>query len=100
MLNELKKIAYDEKCTVEELLDDNLTAVNFDDLYVQYLDENGSVNVGGIDFYPSRILSELDPTAYDCGLNDYIDSADDVFTIDESTYYYDSDVEELIESFE
>lgn len=38
------------------------------------LDENGPVNVAGLEFYPSRILQELDPIALRCGLIDYVDS--------------------------
>lgn len=42
--------------------------------YDEALDCKGTVKAGGYDFYPSRILAELDPTAYRCGLNDYNDA--------------------------
>lgn len=45
---------------------------DYDDL----LDEGGAVMVGGCEFLPSRILRELDPIAYRCGLNDYVDGID------------------------
>lgn len=46
------------------------------DDYDEVLDEGGAVMVGGCEFLPSRILRELDPIAYRCGLNDYVDSID------------------------
>lgn len=44
--------------------------------YDDALDEGGAVMVGGCEFFPSRILRELDPIAYRCGLNDYVDNLD------------------------
>jgi hypothetical protein len=38
--------------------------------YDEMLDESGTVLVGGLEFWPSRILSELDPIAYRCGMSD------------------------------
>jgi predicted nucleic acid-binding Zn-ribbon protein len=51
--------------------------IDVDDYIYKYdslLDESGPVTVAGLGFYPSRILGELDPIAYRCGLNDYVDS--------------------------
>ena len=45
------------------------------DEYDSLLDESGPVTVAGLEFYPSRILGELDQIAYRCGLNDYVDSS-------------------------
>jgi hypothetical protein len=39
-----------------------------------YRDSMGSVTVAGITFDGWRVLQELDPIAYDCGLADYLDS--------------------------
>lgn len=44
------------------------------DAYDEALDSEGPVTVCGIGFYPSRILKELDPVAYRCGYNDWVDS--------------------------
>lgn len=44
--------------------------------YRDMIDEQGPVIVAGIEFTASRILEELDPVAYFCGLNDYVDSLD------------------------
>jgi hypothetical protein len=42
--------------------------------YDEMLDCEGPVKVCGMDFYPSRILEELDPVTYSCGMNDYNDA--------------------------
>jgi hypothetical protein len=46
-------------------------------LYDEMLDElHSPIIVGGIEFDPSRVLKELDPIAYQCGFNDWLDSCD------------------------
>lgn len=49
---------------------------DYENDYNDLLDEGGAVVVGGCEFLPSGILRELDPIAYRCGLNDYIDNID------------------------
>ena len=49
---------------------------DYEESYIEMLDCEGTVDVCGMGFYPSRILSELDPIAYNCGLSDYVDSMD------------------------
>lgn len=44
--------------------------------YREYIDEQGPVIVAGMKFTASRILEELDPIAYRCGLADYVDGLD------------------------
>ena len=44
------------------------------DAYDKSLDSEGTVTVAGMEFNPSRILEELDPVAYRCGYNDWVDS--------------------------
>ena len=40
--------------------------------YDEFLDEIfPEYKMGNLTFYPSRILKELDPTAYDCGFDDF-----------------------------
>jgi hypothetical protein len=41
-------------------------------LYDEFLDCEGPVQVAGFYFDASRILKELDPTAYDCGFADWV----------------------------
>lgn len=42
--------------------------------YEEELDEQGDIVIGSLRYSPSYVLKEVDPIAYDCGLNDYIDS--------------------------
>ena len=44
--------------------------------YKDALDEQGDVVIGNLHYSPSYVLREVDPTAYRCGLLDYIDSLD------------------------
>ena len=50
----------------------------FEEQYIGMLDSEGPVSVCGMEFDPSRILRELDPIAYDCGLSDYCIDLNDV----------------------
>lgn len=48
-----------------------------EDSYKELIDEiDGPVTIAGMKFTASRILEELDPIAYRCGLADYVDSLD------------------------
>jgi hypothetical protein len=43
-------------------------------MFDEYLDDSGElVHVAGLSFYPSKILKECDPIAYDLYLSDFID---------------------------
>ena len=54
-----------------------LDPYDYEESYCEMLDEIDEwPAVGSITFQPSRVLRELDPTAYRCGLNDYVDSID------------------------
>lgn len=44
--------------------------------YEEMIDAQGDVVIGSLRYSPSYVLKEIDPTAYRCGLNDYIDSLD------------------------
>ena len=53
----------------------NLTPLDTEELYANMLDEcYGEVKIAGMSFQTSRALKELDPTAFRCGMVDYIDS--------------------------
>ena len=53
-----------------------------DDRYDDMLDEpgimtdDGMVHIGMLTYAVSQVLKEIDPTAYRCGKNDFIDSMD------------------------
>ncbi len=62
--------------TAKEKEIDNFELDNddYEEQYKEAIDSEGPVKVAGIQFDPSRILEEMDSTAYRCGLNDYVDS--------------------------
>jgi hypothetical protein len=44
-----------------------------EDRYDEMLDSEGMCNAGGIEFYPSTVLKQCDPIAYNCGFSDFTD---------------------------
>ena len=53
--------------------------LDIDDYVEQYeeaLNAEGEVKVAGLTFDPADIIRELDPIAYRCGFNDYVDGID------------------------
>jgi hypothetical protein len=67
-----EKIAAKEK----EIDDFEIDVDEHEEEYCEALDEQGDVIIGGSHYSPSQVLREVDPTAYRCGLNDYVDSCE------------------------
>jgi len=65
----------------------------WEESYREAIDEEGPVIICGMKYTASRILEELDPTAYRCGLNDYVDSIE--VSEDEDYKELESELEEL-----
>lgn len=63
-------------CTAKQAEIDGFEYVSSENDYDEMLDSEGPVYAGGLEFYPSDILKNCDPTAYRCGKNDYDDSFD------------------------
>ena len=58
--------------------------------YNDMIDEcNPIVSIFGMEYLPSRVLEEIDPIAYNCGLADYLDA--NGLTTDESEANEDED---------
>ena len=90
------------KLTLREFAEENGYEIKDDSElgkeYDECLDSEGPVKVCGLTFYPSRILEELDPTAYRCGFNDWLDSEEwDEF---EGDYMKRDDIEKVTEEYE
>lgn len=49
---------------------------DYEEQYKEAIDSEGPVTVAGTTLDPSRILQEMDPIAYRCGLADYVDSCE------------------------
>lgn len=54
--------------------------------YDDMLDSEGTVSVGGLEFYPSNILEKCDPIAYRCGFSDFTDYLLDDHILVEGNY--------------
>ena len=75
---------------------DTLSDYDLHERYDESLDDSyGEVKIAGGSYSTSHALKEVDPTAYDCGFNDWLDSEcrdgnvkelDDGEYIDESKY--------------
>lgn len=65
-----------------------------EETYKDLIDElDGVITVASIKFCASRILEELDPVAFRCGLNDYVDSLE--ITEDEDYRALESELSDL-----
>ena len=49
---------------------------DFADQFDELLDESGEIEIGCLTYSPSHVLKNVDPVAYRCGLNDFVDSLD------------------------
>lgn len=52
-----------------------MNSKDYYDMYNEFIDEtNEIVKIWNMEYLPSRVLEELDPIAYRCGFNDWLDS--------------------------
>ena len=49
---------------------------DYEEQYKEMLDEYGVVQIGSLEYDASHVLECVDPTAYRCGLVDYVDGLD------------------------
>ena len=65
----------EEKINLKKMELDNfeIDPDDYTEQYDDFLNEEGTVRVAGLEFDPAQIVKELDPTAYRCGLVDYVD---------------------------
>lgn len=85
-----------------EAIQKGLEAISENDLEILYdemLDEvHGEIKIGTLSYFASKVLSEVDPTAYRCGFADWLDyeCQDDRFVEIEGLYYTYDLVEDFI----
>jgi len=96
----------------EELreLQQNLDNIEIDedskyDDYIEMLDSDGEVDVAGYMMYPSTILKEVDPTAFNVGLSDFVScldvsETDEYKEIEEQIDYMESTITDKEEEIE
>ncbi len=61
---------------------DIITEERAEEMYREMLDDNYPVKIGNLEYNASNVLEEVDPTAYRCGLGDFIDSLTDDYLIE------------------
>jgi hypothetical protein len=75
---------------IKKYIEEEIESIDSEAFYDQFLDDtNEPVSIAGYTYFPSNTLKEVDPTAYRCGKNDYIDaclSDRDYIEIDEKLY--------------
>lgn len=73
-----------------------LKPVDCEELFDQMLDESQEmISIGSLEYSPSDVLKNVDPTTYRCAVNDYIDSLVGECLTDEidGEYYLLEDIE-------
>ena len=97
-LEDKKSELGDIEASLQDAIDERdrfeLDESEYEDVYIEMLDEQGDIYIGNISFSPSDILSKLDPIAYRLGLSDFVDSMD----VTESPEYIE--FEEKVEALE
>ena|SRR5579859_4351971 len=79
------------KKTRLEVLENNENTDEYDEV----LDQEGPVEICGLTFDASRIVKELDETAYRCGMNDYNDG--EITELNEEIEALEADLKEAEE---
>lgn len=89
----------DLKTLLAERVQDELTPIDREQLYKEMLDETyGEVEIAGLKYSTSYVQEQLDESAFNQGVNDYIDSLDTVEINGET--YYTSEVQPIEEEIE
>ena len=90
-----------EKIIMSKLNDriiEELSPIDTEEEYDNFLDEcYEPCCVENFEFDPSRVLSELDPIAYRCGMSDWLDSASEQYYKLDGEYYHQFAVDNLKE---
>lgn len=93
---DVKAVSNSTKVAEEKKLKENYTYIpeyEAYDRYDEFIDEmDGPVKVMGLEYDPSKVLKEVDPTAYETGFNDWLDSEE--LTIDEDEAEEEEEEEE------
>lgn len=104
---QLNTLATSQGISINQLLiEKGISEVDLDQAYDDMLNEVYPVtSIGHCTFFPSRILEQLDVTAYRCGYSDYVDSYfydnDDYISFDNGeSFFVLAEVERLIEDLE
>jgi len=96
-------VEYGTDWVIEELIRQHCEPIDTEELFEQMLDDcYEEITLGNLSWSPSYVMKELDPTAFSCGVSEYIDGL-----VEDGEYYefdggcYDSvDIEEMLDDIE
>ena len=96
--SELEKAIAEKQAEIEakqkEIDNFEIDIDEYEDEYCNMIDEMDVVRIGSLEYQASYVLREIDPTAYRCGLIDYVDSLE---VSDDPAY---KELEEELETLE
>ena len=72
----LRACVTDAKAKLKEIAEFEIDPDTMIDSYREMINEEGPVQIWGLTYYRDQVLEAVDPTAFRCGLNDYVDSLD------------------------
>ena len=72
----LMQLEFEKSRKENELEDFEIPEDELDQKYDELLDSEGIISIGQCEFYPSAILKEMDPIAYNVGLSDFSSEED------------------------
>jgi len=94
-----KAIAADKENFISNWLKENKEPIDADTAYDDMLDEvSGPVRIGSLEYSASRVLAEIDPTAYRCGFSNWLDAEN--FAEVDGDYYTSGDYDEAEEAYD
>ena len=73
MKKEIEELKAKIKAKQAEIDNFEIDPDDYENEYCEMLNEEGPVKVAGLTFEADQIIRKLDPTAYRCGLVDYVD---------------------------
>lgn len=80
------------------IIESELNQVDTEEAYRDFLDEcYGMVDVAGLSYQTSQVLEEIDPIAFRCGHNDWLDGevTNGIYTEVNGEYYFTSEIDSL-----
>ncbi len=90
-------VEYGTDWVIEHLVKEHCTPIDGEEAFEEMLNEcYGTVKVGFAEWDAGHVLKELDPTAFRCGLSDYL-AEDEQHAEFDGEYYSISDIESMIE---
>lgn len=96
-------VEYGTEWVIEHMLENNLTAVDGDELFEELLDEcYPEVKIGCCTFSPSQVMKELDPTCFEIGAKENLDSLAEDGNLYEygGNYYRIDELEDMLDELE